>query len=107
MTENIAIASGLPKPKVYVIDDPAPNAFATGRDPQHAVVAATTGLVQLLDRTELEGVIAHELGHVKNYDIRLMAVVTVLAGVVVLMVDMFSRSLWFGTRRRDDDRNSS
>ena len=107
VTENIAIASGLPKPKVYVIDDPAPNAFATGRDPQHAVVAATTGLVQLLDRTELEGVIAHELGHVKNYDIRLMAVVTVLAGVVVLMVDMFSRSLWFGTRRRDDDRNSS
>lgn len=107
VTENIAIASGLPKPKVYVIDDPAPNAFATGRDPHHAVVAATTGLVQILDRAELEGVIAHELGHVKNYDIRLMAVVTVLAGVVVLMVDMFTRSLWFGGGKRDDERNGS
>lgn len=107
VTENMAIASGLPKPKVYVIDDPAPNAFATGRDPQHAVVAATTGLVQLLDRTELEGVIAHELGHVKNYDIRLMAVVTVLAGVIALMVDMFTRSLWFGGGRRDDERNNA
>lgn len=96
VVENMSIASGLPKPKVYVIDDPAPNAFATGRDPEHAVVAATTGLIGKLNRAELEGVIAHEMGHVQNYDIRLMAIVTVLAGVVVLMVDIFMRSMLFG-----------
>lgn len=100
VAENMAIASGLPKPRVYVIDDPAPNAFATGRDPEHAVVAATTGLIGRLNRAELEGVIAHEMAHVKNYDIRLMAVVTVLAGVVVLMVDIFLRSMWFGGGRK-------
>lgn len=102
VTENMAIAAGLPKPRVYVIDDPAPNAFATGRDPQHAAIAATTGLLERLDRTELEGVIAHELGHVKNYDIRLMAIVTVLAGVIVLMTDIFMRSMWLGGGRRDE-----
>lgn len=100
VTENMALASGLPKPKVYVINDLAPNAFATGRDPEHAVVAATSGLLQKLDRAELEGVIAHEMGHVKNYDIRLMAIVTVLAGVIILMVDIFLRSMWFGGGRK-------
>src|SRR3990172_7830791 len=78
VTENLALAAGIPKPKVYVIEDTAMNAFATGRDPEHAVVVATTGIVQRLDRRELEGVIAHELSHIKNYDIRLMLVVGVL-----------------------------
>ena len=105
VAENIAIAAGLPKPKVYVIDDTAPNAFATGRDPQHAVVCATTGLIQKLSRRELEGVIAHELSHIKNYDIRLMAIVTVLVGTIALLSDWFTRSLWW--RRRDNNRNVS
>lgn len=101
VTENIALASGLPKPKVYIIDDSAPNAFATGRDPEHAVVCATTGILQKLSRRELEGVIAHEMSHIKNYDIRLMAVVTVLVGTIALLSDWFTRSFWY---RRDDNR---
>jgi len=105
VTENLAIAAGLPKPKLYVIEDSAMNAFATGRDPHHAVVCATTGLISRLDRRELEGVIAHELSHVKNYDIRLMAVVAVLVGSVVYLADIFMRTLWWGggRRRRDDE----
>lgn len=99
--ENLAIAAGLPTPRVYVIDDPAPNAFATGRDPQHAAVAVTTGLLQRLDKTELEGVLAHELSHVGNYDIRVMTVVVVLVGVISLVADFFLRSLWW----RGDDRD--
>lgn len=91
VTENLALAAGIPMPKLYVIDDSAPNAFATGRDPQHAVVCATTGLLDKLDRTELEGVIGHELSHVGNYDIRLMSIVTVLAGLIVLMSDWMFR----------------
>lgn len=106
VTENLSIAAGIPKPKLYVIDDTAMNAFATGRDPQHAVVCATTGILQKLERRELEGVIAHELSHVKNFDIRLMAVVAVLVGTVAFIADMFLRNLWWGggRRNRDDDR---
>lgn len=96
--ENLAIASGIPKPKLYVIEDSAPNAFATGRDPEHAVVCATTGLLDKLSRTELEGVISHELTHIKNYDTRLMSVVSVLVGIVALLGDWFLRMTWHGGR---------
>jgi len=99
VTENLCLATHLPKPKLYVIDDTATNAFATGRDPQHAVVCVTTGLLQKLDRTELEGVIAHELSHIKNYDIRLMSLVTVLVGLVTLLADFFLRTSYFGGKR--------
>jgi heat shock protein HtpX len=105
VTENIASVAGLPMPKLYVIDDPAPNAFATGRDPKHAVVAATTGLMEQLDRTELEGVIAHELSHVKNYDTLVMSVIAVLAGTIALISDWIMRSFWWGGR--DDDNKGS
>jgi len=107
VVENLSIGAGIPMPKVYVIDDSAPNAFATGRDPKHAVVAVTTGLIEKLDKLELEGVIAHELSHVKNFDIRLMAVVAVLVGVVALLADFFMRSLWYGGHRRDSDRGNA
>ncbi|MCL4360072.1 M48 family metallopeptidase [Patescibacteria group bacterium] len=107
VAENLAMAAGLPKPKLYVIDDPAMNAFATGRDPQHAVVCATSGILGKLDRTELEGVIAHELSHVKNYDTRLLAVVAVLVGTIVFLTDLFMRSLWWGGGRRESDENRS
>ena len=102
--ENLAIASGIPKPSLYVIEDSAPNAFATGRDPNHAVVCATTGLLSKLTRTELEGVIAHELSHIKNYDSRLMSVVAVMVGMVALLADWFLRMSWHGTRAGDDDK---
>lgn len=94
--ENLCIGSGLPKPKVYIINEMAPNAFATGRDPKHAAVAVTTGLLQKLDKLELEGVIAHELSHVRNYDTRVMTIVVILVGLVALMSDIFIRSLIFG-----------
>jgi heat shock protein HtpX len=100
------MAAGIPMPKLYVIDDPAPNAFATGRNPKHAVVAATTGLLEKLDRTELEGVIAHELSHVKNYDILVSSIVAVLVGTVALVSDWIMRSLWWGGFRKDNDRDS-
>ena len=80
---------GLPRPKLYIIEDSAPNAFATGRDPDHAVVCVTTGLLEKLNRTELEGVIAHELSHIKNYDIRLMSIVSVMVGLIALLGDWF------------------
>ena len=107
VTENLAIAAGLPKPKLYVIDDTAMNAFATGRDPEHAVVCATTGILGRLERRELEGVIAHELSHIKNFDTRLLAVVAILVGTVAFLADMFMRSLWWGggRRSRDNDNN--
>ena len=95
MVENLAIATGLPMPKVYIIDDQAPNAFATGRDPRHASVAATTGLLDIMDDNELEGVIAHELGHVQNYDIRVMMIVFGLVSVIGLITDLFFRMMWF------------
>lgn len=103
LVENLSITAGLPKPRIYVINDSAPNAFATGRDPKHAAIAVTTGLLDKLDKVELEGVIAHELSHDGNYDIRLMTVVVVLVGVVALLSDFFLRYLWFGGGRRDSD----
>lgn len=100
VTENLSIAAQLPMPKLYVIEDSATNAFATGRDPDHAVVVVTRGLLKKLDRTELEGVIAHELSHIKNYDIRVMALVTVLVGLVTLLADWFLRASFWGRGRR-------
>ena len=97
--ENLVITNGMPMPSVYIIEDSAPNAFATGRDPDHAAVAATTGLLELMDKAELEGVIAHELGHVKNYDIRVMMIVFGLVSAIGLIADMFMRMIWF----RDSD----
>lgn len=102
VTENLAITSGMPMPKLYVVDDPAPNAFATGRDEKHAVVAATTGLLAALDRTELEGVIAHELSHIKNKDMLVMTVAVVLAGVVAIVADIFLRMSLYGGGNRDN-----
>ena len=102
VTENLAIAAGLPLPRLYVVDDPAPNAFATGRDEDHAVVAATTGLLAMMTRSELEGIIGHELSHVKNRDILLMTVAVVLAGFVALLANLFLRFSFFGGGRRDD-----
>lgn len=99
VVENLCLATRIPKPKLYVIEDTAMNAFATGRDPQHAVVCATTGLLQKLNRSELEGVIGHELSHIRNYDIRLMSIVTVLIGVVTLLADWFLRGARFDRRR--------
>lgn len=96
VVENLTTAAGLPMPKLYVIKDAAPNAFATGRNPRHAVVAATTGLLERLDRSDLEGVIAHELSHVKNYDILVSTVVAVLVGTLALAADFIMRSLWWG-----------
>lgn len=101
IVENLSITAGLPMPKVFVVDDPSPNAFATGRDPEHAVVAATTGLLQILDRNELEGVMAHELSHVGNRDMLVMTVAVVLAGFVAIVADFFARTLFFGGGNRD------
>ncbi|OGH38288.1 MAG: zinc metalloprotease HtpX [Candidatus Levybacteria bacterium RIFCSPLOWO2_01_FULL_38_21] len=102
IVENLCIGAGIPMPKVYIIDDSAPNAFATGRDPKHAVVCATTGILQKLNKIELEGVIAHELSHIRNFDIRLMAIVVILVGLVALLADFFMRSLWYGESRRNE-----
>lgn len=99
IVENLSITTGMPMPKVYIMDDPAPNAFATGRDPKHAVVAATTGLLAIMDDTELEAVMAHELGHVKNYDIRVMMIVFGLVSAIGFIADMLMYSMWF----RDND----
>ena len=100
VVEEMTLASGLTMPKVYIIDDSAPNAFATGRDPEHAAVAATSGLLEKLDRDELQGVMAHEMAHVGNFDIRYAMLVGVLVGTTVLIADFFLRSLWFGGGRR-------
>jgi len=104
IVENLCIAGGLPMPKIYVIPDSAPNAFATGRDPKHASLAVTSGLLDKLNKTELEGVIAHELSHIGNRDILVMMVVMVLVGAIAMMADFFMRSLWF---RRGNDRDNS
>ncbi len=105
LIEGLCIAAGLPKPRVYVIDDPAPNAFATGRNPRHASVAVTTGLMEKLNRIELEGVLAHELSHIKNYDILVSTLAVTLVGVVALLADFSLRFLWWGgPRHRDDNR---
>lgn len=107
LVENLSIAAGLPMPKVYIIDDPAPNAFATGRDPQHAVVAVTSGILQVLDKPELEGVLAHELSHVGNYDIRFMSVITALVSVVAVISDLLLRlSFWSGGGDREESNNN-
>lgn len=103
IVENLSITAGLPMPKVYVVNDPAPNAFATGRNPEHAVVAATTGLLQILNRTELEGVMAHELAHVGNRDMLVMTVAVVLAGFVAMVADFLMRAMLFS----GDDRGRS
>jgi len=103
IVENLTIASGLPMPKVYIIDDTAPNAFATGRDPKHAAIAFTSGILQKLNKLELEGVAAHELSHVGNYDTRLMTIVSILVGTVALLADLFIRITWLGGGRDRDE----
>lgn len=104
-TENLALAAGLPMPKLYVIDDPSPNAFATGKDPKHGVVCVTTGLLKSLDRSDIEGVISHELSHIKNYDILVSSIVAVLVGTLVVVSDWIMRSLWWGRSRDNNSRN--
>ncbi len=103
IVENLSITTGLPMPKVYVIDDPAPNAFATGRDPQHAVVAATTGLMDIMNDKELTAVMAHEMSHVKNYDIRVSMIVFGLVCVIGLISDLAFRMMFYGSRRRNEE----
>jgi heat shock protein HtpX len=105
--ENLSITAGLPMPKVYVVEDPAPNAFATGRDKEHAVVCATTGLLSILNKTELEGVIAHELSHVGNRDMLLSTVVVVLVGFIYILADVFRRNLFFGGSRDNDNKGGN
>jgi heat shock protein HtpX len=106
LVEGLCIAGGLPKPRVYVIEDPAPNALATGRNPRHAAIAVTDGLLEKLNRIELEGVIAHELSHVKNYDVLVSTLAVTLVGIIVLMSDWTLRFLWWGgPRHRDDSRD--
>jgi heat shock protein HtpX len=107
VSENLAIASGLPKPRLYVINDSAPNAFATGRDPKHAVICATSGLLEKLTKVELEGVIAHELSHIKNYDTRLQSIVAVMVGLIALLGDWFLRSRLFGSKDREDNNSGA
>ena len=102
IVENLAITEGMPMPKVYIINDPAPNAFATGRDPEHAVVAATSGLLELMTDSELEGVMAHEMGHVKNYDIRVSLIVFGLVIAIGLIADIIFRMIFWGGRGRDN-----
>ncbi len=107
IVEGLALAAGLPKPRCYVIDDTAPNAFASGRNPEKAVVVVTEGLLKKLNRAELEGVIAHEMSHIKNYDIRVQTLAVVMVGVVVLLSDWILRSfLWGGRRRRSSNKSS-
>jgi heat shock protein HtpX len=108
IVEGLCIASGLPKPRLYVVDDPAPNAFATGRNPRNAAVAVTTGLLEKMNRIELEGVLAHELSHVKNYDILVSTLAVTMVGIVALLADLGIRLLWWGMGRNtygDYDRN--
>jgi heat shock protein HtpX len=104
VTENLTITAGMPMPKLYVIDDPAPNAFATGRNEKHAVVAATTGLLSMMSRPEIEGVIAHELSHVRNRDILVMTVAVVLAGFLAIIADLFMRMSFYRSGRDDNGR---
>jgi heat shock protein HtpX len=105
LIEGLCIAAGLPKPRIYVIDDAAPNAFATGRDPRHAAIAVTTGLLEKMNRVELEGVLAHELSHVKNYDILVSTLAVTMVGVIVLLSDWTLRFLWWGGGRRRGNRD--
>jgi len=107
MVENLCITAGLPTPKIYIINDPSPNAFATGRDPNHASIALTTGIIQKLENQELEGVIAHELSHVKNYDIRLMTLVIVLVGLINILARLVFQTGFSGNRDRGDRDNGN
>jgi heat shock protein HtpX len=106
IVEELCIGAGLPKPRVYVVDDPAPNAFATGRNPSHSAIAATTGLLEIMNRTELEGVLAHELSHIRNYDILISTIAVTLVGFVALLTDFGLRLLFFGGLGGGDDNNS-
>lgn len=106
VVEEMSIAAGTPMPKVMVIDDDSPNAFATGRDPASGVIAVTTGLMRKLNRDELQGVVAHELAHVRNYDIRFMTTIALVAGLIPMLSDFFMRSLWYGGGRRRRDRDN-
>jgi heat shock protein HtpX len=107
LIENLAITAGVPKPKIYIINSPALNAFATGRDPEHASIAVTSGLLERLDRKELEGVLAHELSHVRNYDIRFSTLVAIFIGFIVILSDMVTRATFFGGMRSRDDRENN
>ena len=110
LVEGLCIASGLPKPRLYVIDDPAPNAFATGRNPKHAAVAVTSGLLEKLDRVELEGVLAHELSHIRNYDILVATLAVTLVGTIALLTDIAIRMMWWNggrVSRQNDRQNTS
>jgi heat shock protein HtpX len=106
LVEGLCIAAGLPKPRLYVVEDPAPNAFATGRNPKHAAIAVTTGLLDTMNRVELEGVLAHELSHVKNYDMLVGTVAVTAVGAIALLADLGLRFMWFGGGRRNNDNNS-
>jgi len=104
LVEGLCIASGLPKPRLYIVDDPAPNAFSTGRNPKHAAIAATTGLLDKMNRVELEGVLAHELSHIRNYDVLIMTLTVTMVGMIALLSDFFLRWGWFiGGRQRDEE----
>jgi heat shock protein HtpX len=109
LVEGLCIASGLPKPRVYVVDDPAPNAFATGRNPRHAAIAVTTGLLEMMNRVELEGVVAHELSHIRNYDILVSTLAVTLVGAVALITDLAIRMMWWngGRVNREGDQGNS
>jgi heat shock protein HtpX len=109
LVEGLCIASGLPKPRVYVIDDPAPNAFATGRNPQHAAIAVTTGLLAMMNRVELEGVVAHELSHIRHYDILVSTLAVTMVGSIAIISDLAIRMLWWngGRTRRGNDHDNN
>ncbi|MDZ4824970.1 MAG: M48 family metalloprotease [Actinomycetota bacterium] len=108
LVEGLCIASGLPKPALYIVDDAAPNAFATGRNPRHAALAVTTGLLEKMNRVELEAVLAHELSHVKNYDVLVMTIAVTMVGIIALMADFFLRFMfWGGMRNNRDNQNNS
>jgi heat shock protein HtpX len=102
LVENLAISEGMPTPTIYLINDPSPNAFAAGRKPEKAVIAVTTGLLEIMEKTELEGVLAHELGHIKNFDIRFMTLVVVLVGSIILISDFITRGIFFKDGNRDN-----
>jgi heat shock protein HtpX len=107
VVEEMAIAAGVPVPKIYVIDDPSPNAFATGTSPENGIVAITTGLMHKLDRDELQGVMAHEIAHIRNYDVRFMTTIALVAGLIPLLADVFLRMQWYGGGRRRSNSNDN
>ncbi len=107
LVEGLCIAGGLPKPRIYVVEDPSPNAFATGRNPKHAAIAVTTGLLEKMNRVELEGIVAHELSHIKNYDILVSTLAVTLVGVIAIAADMGVRFLWFGMGRNRNNSNDN